>query len=166
MQLSEQTKLIALAYLKQGMKPKEVAEEANMSYSQALKLSKQLVEAERRDAVLELFNVEEAVMDQLLEAVKNNDDLLSILPQETLSGELETFKEAANGLGMLDREMQDTALELTKRIKILAVTSTNADTISSLSESLAKLQTAFFAKGANVQVNNFNSAEYEKYLRD
>lgn len=166
MQISDHARILALANLKQGKKPKEVAEEVNISYSQALKLSKQLVEAERRDAVLDLFDVEEAVLHQVLEAVKSNSSIAELIPQDVLEGEVEQLSKGLKGLSALETEMQNTAATLVGRINLVAATTTNADTISILAESLSKLNTSFFAKGSNVQVNNFNSGDFEKYLRD
>lgn len=166
--LDDRTKLLALAHLKSNKKPKEVSELLNISYAQALRLSKELIESEKRGTILDLFNLNEAALGSLLQAVKDDVSLpLAILDgEEVLEGELQELSTTVKGAQALDTEMQSTALELAKKIKILAISTSSPDTIVLLSESLSKLQTAFFAKGTNVQVNNFPGGKFEEFLSD
>jgi len=166
--LTEKTKLIALAHLKVGKKPKEVADLLDMSYAQALKLNKELAKAEQQDNLQELFNLDEAALETLFEKVQTElTEPMQALTGEVLSVDesISQLSKSVEGLGILEKEMQDAAIVLVKKITVQATTSTTTDTILVLAEALAKLQGAFFAKGTNVQVNNINGS-FEKYLRD
>lgn len=168
MAIKEKTKILALAHLKTGKKPKEVSELLEISYAQALKLNKDLIKAEQQGRIQDLFNLEEAALNTLFEKV--SDELIPIV--NTLEGDvlaanetLDSIAKGAEGLGILEKELQDAAITLAKRITAQAIATNGTDSLLSLTEALAKLQLAFFAKGTNVQINNMNG-NFEKYLRD
>lgn len=165
--LDEKTKLMALAHIKAGRKPKDVAELLNISYSQALRLSKDLSEAERRGDVQSLFRLDEAALDTLIESAKSE----LAVPEElatskAIEGQLEDIKEGLQGLDELDTAMQEAAGALTKRLKTLSSTATQPDTILMLARALSELRNSFFAKGSNVSLNNFDNKSFEDFLRD
>ena len=165
--MDEKTRLLALAYLKQEKKPKEVADILDISYAQAVKLRKELEEAEKRGTIQDLFNVSEAVLETVLEAARKELEPTELVLSDTqaIEGELQSIKESVSKGDLLEKEFQDSALALAKRINSLAASATQAETVVMLARALSELQTSFFAKGANVQVNNFNSG-FEEYLRD
>ena len=167
MQLSDKTKIIALAHLKNGKRPKEVADLVEgLSYSQALTLKKELVEAEEQNTLLDLFSLDEATLETLLERTKEE---LTEESEGLIEGEViqASVKELARGIGAaqaMEETFSRAASSLAKKIESQALLATSADSLLVLAEALAKLQTAFFAKGTNVQVNNFNG--FESYLKD
>lgn len=165
--LDEKTKLMALAHIKAGRKPKEVADLLDISYSQALRLSKDLSEAERRGDIQSLFRLDEAALDTLIESAKSE----LAIPEElatssAIEGELDDLRESLQGLDELDTAMQEAAGALTKRLKTLSSSATQPDTILMLARALSELRNSFFAKGANVSLNNFDSKTFEDFLSD
>lgn len=170
MTLNDRTKLIALAHLKNSESPTEVAKrpELDISYSQALKLSKQLVEAEKRNTVLELFNMEEAALETLLNTVSQElvltGEILGV--ESSANTAANGLAKQLNGLDLLESEFQSAAIEIARNLKLQALASSEINTLLTAAEALSKLQTAFFAKGTNVQVNNINADGFEKYLQD
>lgn len=165
--LDERLRCIALAHLKNGEKPKDVAEKLDIAYSAAVKLKKELAEAERQNNLTTLFKLDQAALTSLIELVKDVDlgdsvDALNMMP--ALEGELETLKDSVNGVQQLDVEFQEAASALTKRINIIGSTATSPETIVMLAKALSDLQNSFFAKGTNVQVNNYSG--FERYLDD
>lgn len=166
--LDEKTKILALAHLKTGKKPKDVSDLLEISYAQALKLNKELLKAEQQNRVQDLFNLEEAALTMLLEKVSNElTPSIKALTGELLDPDttLDSIAKGAQGLGILEKELQDAAIELAKRITAQTLSTSGTDSLLTLTEALAKLQLAFFAKGTNVQINNMNG-NFEKYLRD
>ena len=97
--IDEQTKLVALAKIKLGQKPREVSDELGISYSQALRLSKDLTEAERKNATLELFDLPELTLQTLLKAVKENlaipGEVFGI--EEAIEGEIANLQDEIGG---------------------------------------------------------------------
>lgn len=168
MNLTDRERLIALAHLKTGKTPKQTSELCSVSYAQALNLNKKLVEAEKRNTVLELFNLKEAALETLLESVQSqlSEASTDLAIVDELTGEVSELREEFANLSMLDKEMQDAATELTKKIKVQAVLSTEISTLLVLAEALSELRKAFFATGTNIQVNNLNSDNFQKYLSD
>ena len=168
MQINEKTKILALAHLKTGKKPKEVADLTDISYAQALQLKKDLAKAERQNNLQDLFNLEDATIETLLEKVST--ELKPAI--ETLEGEVELFDDTLNQLSqssdkakLLESELTDAATLLAKKISALTLSTSGVDSVLVLTEALAKLQLAFFAKGTNVQINNMNG-NFERYLKD
>lgn len=164
----EKTRLLALAHLKLDKKPKEVAELLDISYAKVVRWRKELEEAERRQSVTDLFNLDEATLETVLEAAKNElePSALQLSTKEALEGELQSIRSGVKGGQELEVELQKTALTLTNRISTLAAGATQAETVVMLAKALSDLQTSFFAKGTNVQVNNFGGDSFEEYLRD
>ena len=171
----EQTRLLALAHLKTGKKPQEVADLTGLTYAKSLKLKKQLHEAEENDAMFELFNLEEAALDILINSVRQGlepvGDAFGLT--SAIEGELEHIQEDLQDLGKLDSANQEAAMALAHKIKTAALLATNSNTVVELADALCKLQTAFFGQG----IHNPNggatgtlglpSAEtFEKYLKD
>jgi len=166
--IDEQTKLVALAKIKLGQKPREVSDELGISYSQALRLSKDLTEAERKNATLELFDLPELTLQTLLKAVKENlaipGEVFGI--EEAIEGEIANLQDEIDGLKALDENFTEAAGVLANKIKEIALTSSTPDTVYMLAKALSELQVSFFAKSTNVQVNNFDTAKYEEFLSD
>lgn len=167
--LDEKTKILALARLKNGDKPRAISESLSISYATVLQLKKDLAKAEEQNLVHELFDLEPAVINTLLEKVHTElEPAVDILTGEVtpLNDELTAVSENVRGMQILEKELSDAATQLARKINAQAITTTSTDNLLALTEALAKLQTAFFAKGTNVQVNNVNANGFEKYLGD
>lgn len=169
MAMDERQRLIALAHLKLGKSPREAAELVGITYAAAVTLRKQLAEAEEQQSIKQLFNLPEAAFDTLIESVKENT--IAALEGELVTGkEIETaFNELSagvKGLQALEVDMQKAATALARNITLMAVTASSSDTILNLAEALHKLQTAFFAKGTNIQINNNGPAKFEAFLSE
>lgn len=168
-QINQKVKLIALAHLKNGKKPREVSELLeDISYSMALKLKKDLEEAEANNSLLDLFSLDEATLDTLIENVQAE---LSE-PVQTLTGEIQPLRDSLDSISekavsarLLEEQLNKSAITLARQIEARAIVSMSSDSLCELAEALAKLQSAFFAKGTNVQVNNF-SDKFSEYLSD
>lgn len=166
--IPEKTKLLALAYLKNGMRPKQVADALDgLSYHQALKLRKELDEAEEQNTLAQLFSLDALALEALLDSVKQQMQPV----EEQLTGELQTVEDAVNtladkihGAKVLEESLQKAATALAHQITAKALLASTPDSLLVLAEALAKLQSAFFAKGMNVQVNNYQ--QFDKYLTD
>lgn len=168
MAIEERTKILALAHLKTGKKPKDVSELLDISYAQALKLNKELAKAEEQNRVQDLFDLEEAALETLLEKVSDElSPAVQVLEGdvETLDDMLSTVGQNVEGMQILEKELTDAAIQLAKKITAQAVSTSGTDSLLVLTDALAKLQMAFFAKGTNVQINNMNG-NFEKYLKD
>lgn len=165
--IDERAKLVALAHLKTGKKPAEVATLVDIPYSTALKLNKDLKAAEEQDAVLELFNVSEAAFQSIIQAA--SEDLAiagELVGADEVSRQLSTIKEGVDGLKMLDASFQRAANTIANQINLMAASAEHTDSIVNLAEALAKLQSSFFAKGTNVQINNYDKESFQQFLGD
>ena len=165
----DKTRLLALANLKLGKSPRETSETVGISYASAVSLRKELAEAELRNTVLDLFNMEQAAFEALLDAARAQLEPAvegELITQKEVDQSIETVANQVKGLGILEEEFQKTAVNVVRQINLMVITTNSADTVLALAEALAKLQTAFFAKGTNVQVNNFgqNGKRFEALL--
>lgn len=70
--LEDRVRLLILAHLKSGHSPRECAEKFGVSYPTVIKLRKDLIEAEEFGNVKELFNMDEAALELMMEAVQAN----------------------------------------------------------------------------------------------
>lgn len=171
-----QTRLIAFAHLKNGKKPQEVADITGLTYAKALKLKKQLHEAEENDAIHTLFNMSETALEMLLDSVKKDlmpsTEVFGIT--NVLEGEIEDIKQNLQKLDKLDEGMIEAAVALSDRIKQQALIANTSDTLVNLADALTKLQIAFYGQGAHgpggttgALINGSSSSSgFEKYLKD
>lgn len=167
--VSAKTRLIALAKLTHGLSPREVSEELpEVSYGYAVRLSKELKNAQAKNDLESLFRMPSEGRQLLLDAVRDNlvEDLANLVPIEELEGELMEFSDGLEGLKQLDITFQKTADILARKIQSHASVATDVSAILVLTDALAKLQTAFFAKGTNVQVNNYSATQFASLLKD
>jgi len=169
MKHSEHNKIVTLARLKNGEKPKDISTMMDVPYATVLKWNKELIKAEHQDRVHELFNLDEAILDKLLATVSTDLEGIASL----LGTEVDAVKEGVvelkgqlSGLSLLEAQLQDSAMTVAKQIGAQAITATSSDTLCILADALAKLNTSFFAKGTNVQINNNNGGSFEEFLGD
>lgn len=158
---------MALAYLKTGEKPADAARLSNITYAAALKLKKELHAAEKKDDVQSLFKLDKAALELLLDSIKQQlvpaIDAFGIA--DVVETEIDELKEGVDGGKLLNQEFQDSAKTLSKRITSAALTSTNAETILSLSKALCELQRAFFGSDVGGGSANLPASSFEQHLR-
>ena len=167
MQIPEKTKMLALAYLKNGMRPKQVADAIEgLSYSQALNLRKELELAEEQNTLTELFSLDKAALETLLESVKSRvtEDAGDLVEGELIEASIDKIASQVHGIQKLEESLNKAAIIMSQQIQAKAILANSPDSLLVLAEALAKLQLAFFAKGTNVQVNNIQN--FEQFLKD
>ncbi len=159
--------MLALANLKIGKKPKAVSEQLGIPYSRVLKFRKELLEAEQRESIHELFNMDEVALETLLKTVQESLEAASAVLEANIDiGETVTvLGDQVNGLAILEIDFQQAATALVKQITLTAMASSEASTIVMLAEALSELQKAFFAKGTNVAIVPGDD-RFLKYLSD
>jgi len=169
--MDHQTRLLCLAHLKNGKTPNEAAAEVDISYASALKLRKQLHEAETNDTVLKLFDLPETALEILLDSVTN--ELTPAIEAfgigELVEDEVHELSKSVAGGKLLDREMQTAATALAQKIAQVALLANNAETVLTLAKSLAELQTSFFGPGGSSSANSPlglpSPGAFERHLR-
>lgn len=149
--MDEQTRLLALARFKHDASATDVSNELGITYARALKLRKELKEAEENDAIRELFNLPEDALAILLEAVKDN--VAPAIEAFALEGELEEAVEditkGVQGAKLLDTALQDAAKALANKIQVAAATANNTETLLNLAKALAELNNSFFGSSSS-----------------
>jgi len=161
--MDEQTRLLALAQLKNGKTPTETSELMGISYATALKLRRELLEAEKNDTILELFNLNDAALDILLESIKRQltPAIEAFGIGELIDKETVLLANGITGAKLLKEDLQTAASALVNKIKVAALAANNADTLLSLAEALCKLQIAFKPSGMDLPA----PTSFEKHLR-
>lgn len=164
--MDEQLRLTALAKLKNGTPPADLANEIDVTYARALKLKKQLHDAEEADDLETLFGMGTESINILTTSIAKQ-----IVPHLDVfnAGELitEEAQELAGSADKLDGEFQAAASALAHKITSAAMVSNNADTVLALSDALCKLQTTFFGQGHHGnEGENLGETDFEKYLRN
>src|SRR5690606_28796571 len=119
----------------------------NVSYPQALRLRKELNEAIETNTINELFNLEEAAIESLLNNVKNELEEAA----EVLTGDLVPLENALDSVEtrikeskLLEVELAKAGQTLAKRIERMSNVANTPDSLLALAEALSKLQTAYF----------------------
>lgn len=131
--------------------------EIGIPYPKLLKIRKDFREANNNGTLHELLNVDRLVFTEVIDQIKEKvvtitDDEEDV---EAIEGELMEAVEKLDGLQLLNKEVQDTALTLIGRLQGFAKDKElDPKEVNALVESLTKIQTAFFNRG---QVNIFNS---------
>jgi hypothetical protein len=165
--MDEQTRLLALAHLKNGEKPADAAELAGISYSSALKLKRELHAAEERGAVLQLFKLPEATLEILLDGVRKQitPAIEAFGVGELVEEEVSKITNGIEGGKLLQQELQNSASAITSKITTAALTANNADTILTLTKALCELQRSFFGE-RSTPVNGVPITSFEQHLRN
>lgn len=164
--MDEKTRLLTLAHLKNGLKPAIAADRTGVSYGAALKLKKELKAAEEKNKIQQLFDLDKASLEILLESVTKElvpaIEAFDIGPQ--VEEQTHILTKELNGASVLNDELQNAGLALANKIKQAAAVSANADTILALSQALCELQTAFFGNTINTNAT-LPASSFEKHLR-
>ncbi len=165
--MDEQARLLTLAHLRNGKTPADAAELTGITYAASLKLKKELHAAEERDKILELFKLDKAALEILLESVRKQ--LMPAIEAfgivELVEEEISDLTKGIEGGKLLNQEFQDSAKALANKITQAAIISNNADTILALSKALCELQRAFFGTESGGGAANLPATSFEQHLR-
>jgi hypothetical protein len=164
--MDEQTRLLTLAHLKNGKKPAEAAELTGVTYAVALKLRKELHAAEERNNILELFKLNDAALEILLQSVRKQlmPAIEAFNVGELVEDEIHNLTNSIDGGKLLNQEFQSAAKALAIKITQAAVISNNADTVLSLAKALCELQRAFFG-AETVPAGTLPTTSFEQHLK-
>ena len=164
--MDEQTRLLTLAHLKNGMKPADAADVMGISYAATLKLRKELLAAEEKDKILSLFKLDKAALEILLESVTKQ--LIPAIEAfnigEAVEGEVQDLTDRIDGGSLLNQELQSAGSALANKIKLTATVANNADTVLALAKALCELQRAFM--GETGGVGALPATSFERHLRN
>jgi len=164
--MDEQSRLLALAHLQNGKKPAEAAELTGITYASALKLRKELHAAVERNKILELFKLDKAALEILLQSVEKQ--LIPAIEAfgigELVNTEVQTLTNGIEGGKLLNQEFQATASTIANKITSAALTANNSDTILQLARALCELQNAFFGREINT-TTNLPATSFEQHLK-
>lgn len=140
----------------------------NVSYPTILRYKRELNEAQDNGTVADFLNIEEAILAEMVEELKNRAPVELKQEVNEAVGNLVNSK---NALEALSLDLIVTASAVNKKIRAKVVNVEHVSELESLTESLCKLQNAFFNKPltqVNVQ-NNYDangSNTYSNWLSD
>ena len=162
--MDEQTRLLSLAQLKNGKTPADTAELMNITYAAALKLRKELIAAEENNKILNLFNLEEAALEILLDSVTKQltPAIEAFGIGELVAEETKELSKSVRGGNLLNQELQTAASSLTKKITAVSLVVNNAETLLALSKALVELNNSFKPSDGGASLG---AASFEKHLR-
>lgn len=164
--MDEQTRLLTLAHLKNGMKPADAGELMGISYAACLKLRKELKAAEEKGKILQLFALDRAALEILLESITKQ--LIPAIDAfdigELVESEVHNLSDRIDSGSMLNQELQSAGSALANKIRTAGTISNSADTILALSKALCELQRAF--NGDTGGIGALPATSFEKHLRD
>lgn len=162
--MDEQVRLLALAHLKNNTTPADTAEIMGISYVSALKLRKELFAAEKHDTILELFKLNKAALNILLESVTKQltPAIEAFNIGELVESEVRDLAKSINGAQILNIELQAAALALTNKITQVAIIANNADTLLNLAKAICELQAVFKISNPDMPV----IGSFERYLKE
>lgn len=163
--MDEQVRLLTLAHLKNGMKPADAGELMGISYAASLKLKKELIAAEERGKILQLFQLDKAALGILLDSVTKQltPAIEAFNIGELVENEVHDLSDRIDGGSMLNQELQEAGSALARKITVTAAVATSADTILSLAKALCELQNAFTGDSG---VGALPATSFEKHLRN
>ncbi len=144
-------KIAAFGKFKIGMTAREVSEDMGIPYSKILRWKNELKTAETNNEVINLLDVEQALISDIAEQTKHELEELGA-DTEALEGELDTAKGKIDKYKQLNEKLNATAVKLTDKINTLAASSIEIKELQMLVQSLTALQTAFFSKPTQVAV--------------
>ena len=155
----EHDKYRALHLLTENVAPKEIAETLDMSYAGVLKLKKSYEDAKDNGNLKDLLNYPEVILEEIIGIAKATSPV-------PIDAEVDLIKDGIKGAQLLQDDLQKTALYMSSRIRSLAGSTESTGEFCDLTESLCKLQTAFFNSNTtqvNIQNNVSQEGTQQKY---
>lgn len=168
--MSDQTKYEIISRVLNGMEPKDISAELDMSYGKVLRIKREYETHKDNNEVAKFINMDAVVLDAALAQVEA-DTPVELLPD--VQEATKELKQTKNATDKLQSELLATAAALNSRIKSLSLSIEHVSELEGLTSALCALQVAFFNSNStqvNVQ-NNFGdagatAANYGEYLSD
>jgi uncharacterized Ntn-hydrolase superfamily protein len=161
-----QLKYQIVSRLLNGETPKAISEEFDVPYTKVLRLQRELKEAQLNNTVQEFIDIDAAMMEELVDAVK-----ASTPPglAEAVDKSMAVLVATKSIMDVLSEDFIMTAKALSMRIRQSAANTEQVSELDVLSDALCKLQVAFFNKNqtqVNVQNNYGQEPQYGAFLDD
>jgi hypothetical protein len=168
--MSDQIKYEVVSRVLNGIEPKCISAELDISYNKVLRIKREYELAKANNTTAEFIDISKVVLDKALDDVIENtpDDLLPAV-NEAVSD----IKATKFAIDKLSDNMIATAEQLNTRIRAMSLSIDHVSELEALTSALCSLQVAFFNSNktqVNVQ-NNFGDAgatnsEYGEFLGD
>lgn len=153
--IPEETKLAIMGKLHAGVAPRALVEEFKVPYPTVLKFKHELKDATAQGQLHTLINVDEIIVESVAHQVA--EELTALSPEEAkeIKAAVGEVTEGAKGLNVLNTSLQTTALKVAGKLNE-KVDERNLELkeLNLVVDSLTKLQTAFFNKGTQVNIQN------------
>ena len=133
---------------------REIAGDIGVPYSRLLKWRKEMREAVEEGNIHALVNTDQVILHRVAEEVQHELEEIAPTEAEAIEGDIAQVLTGIEGLNVLSDDLQKVALVIAKKLSGMALLLSDPKDVLLLVESLTKLQTAFFAKGTSVTVNN------------
>ena len=161
----ERAKLLALAYLKNGVEPSKIEDLTGVTHAACLKLRRELREAELNNSLEDLFGIEADAIDVLLESLTRGQvPMLEPYPIAQVKEEVGTLIKLRSPEEALKEDTYKATSALINKIQSVAAISTNVDTIIGLAEALARINDSFFPHTKDTPGQG--AGDFERYLGD
>lgn len=160
----EETRLDAMSYLRQGASARELVAKLDVPYPQLLRWKKELKQAEENGTVASLIDVDALVLEKVANETKEALRNFAPTAEEEIEAKVGEVVSKVDGLQALNLQTQETASTMLTKIKGMALLATDIQEIESLTNSLTKIQTAFFNKPGGINVLNAPGASGEGLL--
>ncbi len=150
-----------LVRLNQGDEPADIARELGVTQAKVYRWRSELKRAREEDAVAALMSAHADILDDVIQGV--------LVGQPEAEEQASELKASVSGLNSLDKELQGTARKLNNHIAIMAAAASQVGEITELTKALCDLQSAFFGKGTQINIQNnidTGSESYGAYLSD
>ncbi|UOF80161.1 terminase small subunit [Caudoviricetes sp.] len=164
----DHNKYLVLSRLIAGETPSDIAKDSEVSYPTILRYNREFKDAKQNGTLENLLNMEEAVLEDILATVreKSPEGL-----QDKVGELVENVEINITALKDLSEQLKETAGVINQRLKSMTVAALSVHELDVITESLCKIQNAFFNKNTtqvNVQ-NNYDASgknRYSNFLED
>jgi hypothetical protein len=146
----DELKLKALGLFKAGYTAKEISRELSIPYPKVLKWKPEAAAIQSKQDLETVLDVDKVMLHELAEGVKEKLEDIAEGSGEIVTGTLAKIDQLAE----LQVDLQESGINVLKKINTMIDSCKEAGDVLLLVDAIAKLQTSFFAKGANVNVLN------------
>lgn len=167
--MNDKTKYEVLSRLIVGETPKDIVEDFDVPLPTIHRWNRELKQAQEEGNIDKLMQLDQVVVQELVDSAAAN------APEVVRDGLVESAGELAKGIDGLNRlslDFQRSAQLINNKLRMMVSTCDHVSELDTLTDSLVKLQTAFFNKNVtqvNVQ-NNYSDGsgdtKYGAFLKD